>query len=69
MLPLDSQVTIELLNISQSEYQCVESWGRPGGAAVKFTCSASVAGVSLVRILGADLHLSNHAVAGVPHVK
>ena len=31
------------------------SWGRPGGAAVKCTCSALAARGSLVRILGADM--------------
>ena len=30
--------------------------GQPGGAEVKFTCSAVVAWGSLVRIPGADLH-------------
>ncbi|KYM52400.1 hypothetical protein A2U06_11205 [Fusobacterium necrophorum subsp. funduliforme] len=32
-----------------------DNWGRPSGAAVKFTSSASVAWGSLVRIPGADM--------------
>ena len=41
--------------------------GWPGGAAVKFACSASAARGSWVRILGADM--ASHAVVGVPHIK
>ena len=31
------------------------SWGRPGGTAVKCTCSASAARGSPIRILGVDM--------------
>ena len=33
----------------------IDYWGRPGGAAVKFACSALAAGGSPVPILGADI--------------
>ena len=43
--------------------------GQPGGAAVKFTHSGSVAQGSPVWIPGVDLDsgLSKHAVASIPH--
>ena len=55
------------LNLSEKQLE-----DQPGGATVKFAGSALVAQGSPVVIPGVDLHrhcLSNHAVAGVPHIK
>ena len=47
------------------------SWGRPGGAAVKFARCTSVARGSMFWIPHVDMALlgKSHAVVGIPHIK
>ena len=50
-------------------YLNLKQRGRPGGIAVKFTCSALAAWCSQVWILGADLAPSSSRAVAASHIK
>ena len=48
--------------MKKNEYKNNTLGGQPGGAVVKFTCSASVAQASPVHIPGVELHITCQAM-------